>query len=591
MPEPIVNTTKAHCRDCYRCLRECPVKAIRIVDGQASVDAERCIHCGTCVRECPQGAKSLRSDLERAAGLLKSGGFAAASVAPSFAAFLPENLQRRLPDALRKLGFARVSETAVGAFHVARASADHIRTNPEAVHIASACPAVVSYVEQYEPDMVDALIPVVSPMAAHGRSLKEQHGPDCKVVFIGPCSAKKSEAERPELADAVDCVLTFTELFEWLELQGIDLDDCADTDFDDRPEGDARFFPVPGGLARTAELTTDLLAAEVLAVSGPAEIHDALENVRENPRPVLVEPLFCAQGCVNGAGAPQQGNLYKRRGDVLQYARRPCSGESAACASCASEAPAPANGDGSLKTRFDRRNGQAELREEDIKRVLESTGKADAADQLNCGACGYSSCRAQAIAVLQGMASVDMCIPHMRRLAEQRSDKIIETTPNGIVMLDEQLNILHMNPAFRKMFMATEAVLGKPVSYLMDPEPFENLQREGELMEFTARHPNYGVVCRQILYPLPEERQYVGVFVNVTKSMDNEKRLRRMRADTVRKAQELMEHQIQAAQEMAKFLGESTAETEDLVRNLMSIASEKTPESGDHWLWDTDTST
>jgi uncharacterized Fe-S cluster-containing protein len=210
---------------------------------------------------------------------------------------------------------------------------------------------------------------------------------------------------------------------------------------------------------------------------------------------------------------------------------------------------------------------------------------------LNCGSCGYATCHDKAIAVLQGLAEPEMCIPYMRRLAEQRTDKICETSPNGIVMLDERLNILSMNPAFRKFFSCSNAVAGRRISYLMDPEPFERLASSDEpLVVVTVRHEKYNLVCHEILYKLPEEKQYVGIFVNITSSLANEEKLKELRSQTARQARELMEHQILMAQKMAQFLGESTARGEELVRNMLMLVADPKSEKDNRWLWDMYTS-
>ncbi|MEI7436031.1 MAG: (Fe-S)-binding protein, partial [bacterium] len=214
-----------------------------------------------------------------------------------------------------------------------------------------------------------------------------------------------------------------------------------------------------------------------------------------------------------------------------------------------------------------------EVPETEIRRILNLTGKTSPEEELNCGACGYITCRDKAIAVMRGMAEVEMCIPYMRRLAEQRRDRIIETSPNGIVIVDEHLTILNMNPAFRKFFMCSDAVCGKPISYLMDPEPFEQVAtgREDKL-ETVVIHDKYALTCHQIIYSLPEDRQYVGIFINITHSRESQHKLNEMRAQTVRQAQDLLHHQITMAQNIAKFLGESTAHGEKLVENLRRIA-------------------
>lgn len=568
----VVYTNKAHCRDCYRCLRVCPVKAIRMENGQAYVVAERCISCGTCVRECPQSAKSFRNDIERAARLIASGGAVAVSIAPSFVSVFTEWESKCLPSALRRLGFTHVAETAIGAYHVAEKTAEIIAAQPNRSHICTACPAIVRYIEHYEPDKISLMVPLVSPMIAHAKHIKETLGTDAKVIFIGPCVAKKAEADREEHKDIVDCVLTFSELLEWFEREGINLSMCEASGFDEEPEGDARYFPLVGGSVRTASLDTDILASKVVSASGFKEVYELLESISpENP--TFIEPLFCLQGCVNGPAIPAKRNIFDRRRDVLEYAG--------------------SNTGASPKENFDHpiltakfaptgANKEAEVSEEQIREVMEKTGKANPENQLNCGACGYSSCREKAIAVVQGMAELEMCIPFMKRLAERRTDRIIETSPNGIIILDERLNIISMNQAFRNFFMCSEAVCGKPISYLMDPDPFEKLASGNESMiETVVKHSRYNLVSHQILYSLPEEHQYVGIFVNITKTHQDKEQLDKLRAQTVMQARELLEHQVHMAQTIAKFLGQSTAQSEGLVEKLMLLAGDETDSDKD----------
>ncbi|MEN6644973.1 MAG: [Fe-Fe] hydrogenase large subunit C-terminal domain-containing protein [Armatimonadia bacterium] len=579
-PSQVVFTNKARCRDCYRCVRVCPVKAISMHKGQAFVEENRCLACGTCIRECPQGAKQFRNDIERAVRLISSGKPVAVSLAPSFAAAYSDWERKRLPSALRKLGFSYVAETAIGAYQVAVATAQFVSEHVGKPHVCTACPAVVSYVERYRPELVDTLVPIVSPMIAHARQIKEKLGPDSKVVFIGPCVAKKAEADRPEHAGLVDCVLTFRELAEWLERDDISLAACEESNFDQEPEGEARFFPVVGGSIRTSALSTDVTSGDVISVSGVEEVRDVLDSLRDNPRPVVIEPLFCLQGCVNGPAMTADRNVYERRQALLGYAAEHPGAEGGPTEAEPLHAAFSA-------TRLDE---DKPVREEDIKRILALTGKLTAEDELNCGACGYNSCRDKAIAVLRGLAEPEMCIPYMKRLAEQRSDLIMETSPNGIVILDEKLTIIAMNPTFRKFFMCSEACLGKPISYLMDPDPFERLiSGEEEVIEMTARHDRYKLVTHQIMYALREQRQYVGIFVNITSTHDSQKQLDTLRAQTLSQARELLEHQISMAQKIAQFLGESTAQGEQLVENLMEMTGDqdKPEDEGKDWLWDT----
>jgi len=578
----VVFTNKAQCRDCYRCVRVCPVKAIRMFQGQANVVPDRCIGCGTCVRECPQAAKSFRNDLERAVRLFAPGVKVAASVAPSFAAVFPRWQWRRLPSALRQLGFAYVGETAIGAYHVAHATAAEAEVHPDRSLICTACPAVVRYVERYRPELIPNLANVVSPMLAHARHVRERLEGQVRVVFLGPCVAKKAEAERPEHEGLVDVALTFVEMDEWLRREGIDLSACEESDFDESPAGEARLFPLEGGCLRTAGWPTDMLSGEYLAASGFEAVCTALDGLTESSGPRILEPLFCQHGCVNGPALGGTQNVLGRRQEVLAYeAAGPAAG-------MPTESP-------NLRTEFHRHAAREEpVSEEQIRRTLEMSGKTRAEDQLNCGACGYASCRDKAIAVIRGLAENEMCIPRMKRLAEQRVDRIIETSPNGIVILDEHLRILHMNPAFRRFFMCSDAVCGQPISYLIDPEPFERLASgQDKLIERTVEHPRYNLVCHQVMYPLSDESQYVGIFVNITSTQTNQQKLDRLRAQTVLQARELLEHQIQMAENLAKYLGESTAKGEDLVEKLMVLADEEGETESRkraQWLRDTYTS-
>jgi iron only hydrogenase large subunit-like protein/PAS domain-containing protein len=560
------------------------VKAIRMREGQAFEVAESCLACGTCIRECPQGAKSFRQDLDRAMAVVAGPGPTAISVAPSFAALFNDWERRRLPSALRRLGFGFVSETAVGAYHVACATAEYVEARPGRAHVVSACPAVVRYVEGYRPKLIGALAPVVSPMAAHGRHLKARLGPGTRVVFVGPCVAKKMEAERPGIREWVDVVLTFVELQEWLRRAGIELGTCEESGFDEAPAGAARLFPLVGGSLRTSSLDTDVLAPRILSVSGFEEVREALDGI-EAGETVVLEPLFCRQGCINGPAMPGEDNVFHRREAMLDYAR------------LLPEDASTGSTPGGLGAHFTAAAaaGVAAPVEAEILRELERTGKGRPEDQLNCGACGYASCRDKAVAVLRGMAETEMCLPFMRRRAEQRTDRILETSPNGIVILDERLAIISMNPAFRRYFMCSEAVCGKRVSYLMDPHVFEQLVAgETEMVEAVVRHEKYNLVCHQIAYALREEKQYVGIFVNISHSRASQEKLTDLRARTVVQARQLLDHQVTMARKITEFLGESAAQGEVLVEHLRELASEGGGEEraaeGKSWLHDIYTS-
>jgi iron only hydrogenase large subunit-like protein len=559
----IVFTLTARCRDCYRCLRNCPVKAIRMQKGQAYVDEKRCIACGTCIRECPQGAKTFRHDIDVAQRLIDSGSLVAVSIAPSFAAVFNKWERTRLPAALRALGFRYVGQTSQGAYQISACARSITERDKSKTYIATACPALVNYIEKYQTDLVDNLLPVVSPMAAHGRMLKEKLGKDIKVVFIGPCVAKKSEILRSDVQDAVDCVLTFSELMLWFNQKDIHLSNCEESSLDEDPVHCAQLYPLPGGMIKTAGLADDGLDLKLIRVDSMDNVRALLNDVQAQSAYTLVEPLFCSQGCINGPGIDTEKNLFERRKDIIEYDSEIDMHQS----------PPAVVEEGFFNATFLAQEVKSEVTEEAIQQILEKTGKSDPQQQLNCGACGYDSCREKAVAVILGMAEADMCIPYMRRLAERRTDQIVTTTPNGVLILDEDLTILSMNPAFKRFFSCTDTILGRHISYLMDPASFEKLiSGMVDTVDVTVTHRHYNLMTRELLYILKEERQIVGIFINITSQQEHEKKLKEIRSQTIAQADELLEHQIKMAQTIARFLGESTARGEELVRKLMTLS-------------------
>lgn len=575
----VVFTNRARCRDCYRCIRVCPVEAIGIRDGQAYVDERRCISCGTCIRECPQEAKSYRKELADVMERVKHGS-TAVSIAPSFACLFEPWQIKRIPSALRKLGFTYIAETAVGAAWVAQQTAAYAKQHPEQVSIATACPAVVQYIQRYRPALRDNLAPVISPMLAHARALKAKLGNSTQVVFIGPCVAKKAEAQA-DPNGAVDAVLTFDELFAWFVSADIKLAELEESDFDECPAKNARLFPLEGGSLKTAALPTDYCQTQTVTVSGIDAIGDVLDGAAHLKGGCIIEPLFCAQGCINGPVIGCDKPLFERKRAILGYLNDSDEGV---------DVPPPPL----TQTFSDAPLTDDALTDEQIRHVLEKTGKQNPEDQLNCGACGYSTCRRQAIAVLRQMAEPEMCVSYVRRLAERRTDRIIETSPNGILILDAHLNILHMNTSFKRLFMCTDSICGKPVSYLMDPEPFEKVASGcQEMFEATMHHDRYGLFCHEIIYAMQPEQQIVGVFVNLTRAVKHKRKYDQLQTQTLDQARNLLRHQVEMAGKIAEYLGQSTAAGEKLLVNLMQIAqdnpaSEKQESAG--WLKDIYTS-
>ncbi len=561
--EQVIYTVTANCHDCYRCVRVCPVKAIRVSEGQARIDDSLCIKCGTCIRECPQHAKRVISSVEKVKKIIAAGHNVAVSMAPSFPAAFHRTLHKKLPTALKKLGFSYISETAEGAKVVATESF----SKEDNGIICTACPAVVNYVEKYRPQFIDKLIPVTSPMIAHGRLLKQRLGKDTKVVFIGPCAAKKEEIYRPDNADAVDEVLTFTELIEWFEDEEMDLSKLPDGQFDSYGElGMARLFPLQGGMLKTGNIACDVINAEILDVSGPDSVKEVFDIPPQEWTYSVAEPLFCAGGCINGPGFPIDTNKFARKQAVLQYAYENADQnrqEQKNIVPCEVSFVMQSN------EIIDER-----IPEHLILEILNRTGKGNPEMQLNCGACGYNTCRDKAIAVAKGMAEAEMCLPYMRRLAQQHTNKIVENSPNGIVILDDELKIINMNKAFQDMFLCTNAVMGKRISYLIDADSFEKLVT-GTVDEHESIRNKYGIKYHEVVYALRDEKQYIGIFANISKVRFDSGEMNLIKNQTLENARELLEHQINFSQQMAHYLGKSTAQSEELVKRLMDLYSEE----------------
>lgn len=567
-----ITTVADRCRDCYRCIRSCPVKAIRIEAEndklRARIVEDLCILCGRCVLTCPQGAKKVSSSLDRVKELLASGEPVAASVAPSFAAVLPSGYVPVLPAMLKALGFALVQQTSWGAELVCRAQ----KQLPGGTsYISTACPVVVNLVEKYYPELIPRLAPLVSPMVAHGQWIKQNH-PQARVVFIGPCIAKKDEAR--QFPSAVDEVLGFDELVQWLEEKGFSPDRFSPAEFDPPHPHKAVLFPVEGGQLHTLSMSTDMLDTRVVAISGLNNCIDFLSQLQrgqiENP-PAFMELLACSGGCIAGPLVEAAGDIFIRRRRIIEYFRT------------RSSTPLP-GGEG--ETRFlsldflrrhyrERRIHRPDPPEEAIRRILAQTGKYSPEDELNCGACGYNSCREKAAAVYWGMAEVQMCIPYMRRRAESMSNLVIGAMPNGCIIVNRNLEILEANPAVREMFgWQDKEVHGQKLDQLIDATNFRRVLATGESLNVLHTYDEHDRIIREVIFPLEKGEVVVGILVDITHEKRQQEELRQMKAQTIKRAQEVINKQMKVAQEIAGLLGETTAETKVLLSQLIRLMQE-----------------
>ena len=422
----VISTIKQNCRRCYTCVRDCPVKAIRIEDGQASVVAERCISCGNCTMVCSQDAKAYASGVDAALRLLEQGsevqrgGPVAALLAPSFPVGFSV-APSRVIGALRTAGFTYVVEVAYGAELVNQAYRDYLADNPAGLHIASACPAVVEYVRKYHPGLTDRLMPIVSPMVATGLAVKERYGRQVRCVFIGPCVAKKAETLDPQVAGAIDEVLTLSELERVFAARGVDPAQAPPGEFDQPHAGSARIYPIPGGLFDSAGIGEGLRDPRLIIVSGKDETVETLTGIPadgaadESNGLLLVEALMC-RGCYAGPGVASPDPVVVRGRRVAEFASDMARRQRQGALPPYEAGTAPLDLHRSFEPNDQRTQ---EPTEEEIRGILAHTNKYFAEDELNCGACGYPTCRAKAAAVYAGMAEEAMCLPFIIDQAER----------------------------------------------------------------------------------------------------------------------------------------------------------------------------
>lgn len=549
----LITISQVNCKDCYKCVRYCPVKAIRVVNGHAEVVPERCLGDGSCIQVCPQQAKHVRNDDDIVRNLLAGDAPVMASVAPSVAGVYGTELPQLLA-ALKQMGFARVEETARTAAAVARAHAE-LAAQGKSV-ITTSCPAVVSLVEKYYPHLRPMLAPVPSPMVAHARLLREEYGPETGVVFIGPCVAKKGEVAQ----DEINAALTFDELNSWLDEEMPDWHSLAGAEFDNAPVGTAELFPLLNGLIKTAGLPDDNMNEALLTVAGLPEVRQLFDELPTLEGVHLIEALACAGGCLQGPGAICGPEPWTRRKQLLAHAR---PGEELSC---------PAN----MSCTFtDPPLNLLVPTEEEIAAILRRTGKHTPTDEQNCGACGYNSCREKAIAVIQGMAEAEMCIPYMRSRAESFANVVIRNTPNGIIVVDSQLRVLDINPAFTHMFncLATE-VIGRPLKSVFDPAAFARVKRTGK--PFSRTEVKYGdMIASEMVFPVADEGIIIGIYININEEVLRQQKQLNVKSETLGKARQVIDKQMRVAQEIAGLLGETTAETKVLLTRLISLYDEE----------------
>ncbi len=553
-----VYTLENECHDCYKCVRQCSVKAIRVKNGHASVIGDKCIACGHCVEICPAKAKQVRNDVNKARALLASGKDVYVSLAPSWAGLL-DCSKYEIVAALKRLGFKGVSETALGAQDVSIETAKLLRNKDQKLFISTACPAIVDYVRYYLPEYVPYLTPVASPALTHAAFLKKHFGDRTGVVFIGPCVAKKNEADaHPEL---IDVSLTFKELAAWLDEERVSL-----KSFVEKQEGFVPFdsnegalYPIEGGMNKTISLCGAPSDVLLINVSPVRRFKEALKDLDLSvlKNRIFIEGLACEGGCTAGPGAGPFKKGLTVVSDILNYARL--------------RDRIPADPAGTVREDFKADPvARSKYPVERIAEALASIGKYSQEDELNCGGCGYNTCRGLAGALLAHEAEPSMCQAYMRKLAARKANAMLRCMPAAVVIVDAGMKIVETNEAFIKMFapelsdlfaLGADNIAGAHLDKILPCSAlFKNTLKTGA--ETHKEHYSIGDKLYDIsLFEIDSGKLAGAIITDVTETQ--------MRREQIaKKAREVIEKNIATVQNIAGLLGEHMVDTELLLSQI-----------------------
>lgn len=554
-------TIKNNCQDCYKCVRQCPVKAIKIEDNSAQIVPELCVACGKCYRVCPVRAKQDRDDVARAKNMLAAGEKVYISLAPSWVAEFDNVTKEQLLTAIEKLGFAGVSETALGAEEVSAHLADFLSDKKDGVYLSTACPAFVEYINKYMPDLTPNLTPVLSPLLSHCKMMRHKLGDDIKIVFVGPCIAKKFEADRN--ADILNLSISFRDLRRWFREAGINyhqIEAKPEIDFIYKRAEEGRFYPVEGGMIETIRPYGKTNHVYMMQLTGLENIQRELENIRGTrpETPVFIECLACEGGCVNGPCTRSHKSGFEKRARVLKDV-------------VVSEKLGKRQPEEDIERQYEQKPvDKREYDEEQIRRVLAMLGKYTIEDEINCNACGYDNCRNFARAILDGKAEIDMCVSHIKKQAQRKANALLKCIPSPIVIVNSKLSIIEYNDQFVQAFWDEEEhadiydkknLIG---ANLRDFISFTNLFSAslelGEDVKRENAHHNdkvYDVMVFNI-----EQKQVVGGVIEDVTNVEVK------REKIAEKAKEVIEKNLATVQQIACTLGEHMAETEVLLRSI-----------------------
>jgi len=566
----ILDFFPANCKNCYKCVRNCSVKAIKMIDDQAQIVEDKCIACGKCFLVCPQNARNIHSDLDNVIEAVKQGKNVIMSIAPSYLGVYEEPY--KLISALKHIGVSLIEETAIGASHITELYKDYFNNTDVKNAITTCCPSANMMIQTYYPELIKYMIPVDSPMIAHCKMIRKRHGDDAYIAFLGPCISKKCEAYGYQLSGTIDAVISFEELDKWLELNNIDISSFEDTHPDLEGSYTGKKYPLEKGILSSLE---DILLNNnftPLSVSGTDNLKEAFEALsNEDLNNVCIEANCCAGGCMGGPAVPRSSkNIYVRKTHA-KIKLRPT--KSIKYLNYNQEEK---NLDYSRQFR-NKGYVYPTYTEEDITAILEKIGKHSASDELNCGACGYETCRDKAVSVIEGLSYTEMCIPYMRSKAEKLSNIIFEYSPNILVITDMNLNILDLNPVGEDILKANiKNIRGNHLSSLLSCDDYEEVLKTGEnIIGKKIYIEKYGLTSYESIIYLPKNKILFGILNDITDDEYKNNQLINLKLNTIETADKVIEKQMRVAQEIAGLLGETTAETKAALLKLKKVMFEE----------------
>lgn len=563
----VIGFKEAKCKNCYKCVRTCEVKAIQVKNEQAQIINDMCILCGHCLEACPQNAKTFISDLEKVKDYIASGYKTVISIAPSYVGIMKFNNSGQIVTALKKLGFYQVRETAEGAVYVTNEYERLIKEGKMRNIITTSCPSANDLIEIYYPSLVDEMAPVVSPMIAHGKMIREVLKEEVKIVFLGPCMAKKREAQGDERTRGyIDAVINFEEIEKWLAKEKIHITDLEPMEFDNSNPAVNRLYPISSGVI-----------SSVVAMEGDAEVRKyrklyvhGIKNCMElfasmecgEVEGCFIEANICNGGCIKGpAVSRKEISRFKVKLDMEESIRK--------------EAPNQSefhnlNKESLTKTFKNRAPEESMPSEDELRKILKKTGKVKKDQELNCGACGYPTCRDKAIAVYQGKAELTMCIPYMHEKAQSMANIVLDTTPNIIIVVDADMKIVEFSGAATRYFRVTRTeALNKYLYEFIDHTDFEEvMSTHNNIYGKKVDYPDRKLATLQNIVYIEEQNNVLGIFQDITRVEEKKQQAYKVKVETIEMAQRVIDKQMLVAQQIAGLLGETTAETKVTLTKL-----------------------